>query len=188
MNILYSMVTLNQIVELNHIFIQYLYIHESQSYNNVVNQKSFREKIWATTTTLDNHHNPNGNFESAPSNNIRRDEEQEEEKTKGTTPPPQITNPSQTNKMSEFAAAGEASDAAPTGERPRMQLKPRSKAAGATGGFAATGKANPFGAARPREEILKAKGVDVAKIDAALEEKTRRLPRLSKVRFYFCLI
>jgi hypothetical protein len=85
--------------------------------------------------------------------------------------------------MSEFAAAGEgAPAAAPTGERPRMQLKPRSKAAGATGGFANTGSNNPFGAARPREEILKAKGVDVAKIDAELEERTRRLPRLSKVR------
>ncbi|GAX74199.1 hypothetical protein CEUSTIGMA_g1648.t1 [Chlamydomonas eustigma] len=56
------------------------------------------------------------------------------------------------------------------GERPRLLLQPRTKPAEVVDADKANGdqpkKSNPFGAARPREEVLKEKGVDTVTPDA----------------------
>ncbi|EGB04960.1 hypothetical protein AURANDRAFT_66808 [Aureococcus anophagefferens] len=44
----------------------------------------------------------------------------------------------------------------------------------------ASGKPNPFGAARPREETLKAKGVDVKLMDKKIEAKTTSTTRMTR--------
>ncbi|GFR52488.1 hypothetical protein Agub_g15058, partial [Astrephomene gubernaculifera] len=74
------------------------------------------------------------------------------------------------------ATSSSTQDAAPV-ERPRLKLAPRSVPAGeqasssSAGGNAEERKpaANPFGAARPREEVLKEKGVDPIKEALKLE-------------------
>jgi hypothetical protein len=42
------------------------------------------------------------------------------------------------------------------------------------------GKSNPFGNARPREEVLTAKGVDVKKMDESLEKRVEKVPRRTR--------
>ena len=68
----------------------------------------------------------------------------------------------------------------PEGGRRRLQLKPRSAEGVAAANAQRSTKSNPFGAARPREEILKAKGVDVGAMEAKLDAKTAKLPRMNK--------
>jgi hypothetical protein len=57
---------------------------------------------------------------------------------------------------------------------PKLKLAPRGSTApsGGTGtGAPAAAKSNPFGAAKPREDTLKAKGVDVVAEEAKVEAK-----------------
>mmetsp|Transcript_21099 Transcript_21099/g.38162 ORF Transcript_21099/g.38162 Transcript_21099/m.38162 type:complete len:302 (-) Transcript_21099:159-1064(-) len=67
-----------------------------------------------------------------------------------------------------------------SGVRPRLHLKPRSATAGqdhhASGG--GSSKSNPFGAAKPREEVLASKGIDASLVDKRVERKAS-VPRLS---------
>ena len=83
--------------------------------------------------------------------------------------------------MSDFSS-GNAPEV-PAG-RPRLQLKKRDPAAVAAQDRAransASGKPNPFGAAKPREETLKAKGVDAAEMDRAIEARTNAATRLTR--------
>jgi hypothetical protein len=65
-------------------------------------------------------------------------------------------------------------------ERPRLKLQPKGSTSGASGGAARSAKSNPFGAARTREEVLASKGIDAKAIDAKLDERTKRAPRLTK--------
>jgi len=84
--------------------------------------------------------------------------------------------------VSEDPAPAPAPAAAAGGaprERPRLQLKPRSAEGAAeaarsdaTGGKA---KSNPFGAAKPREEVLQKKGVDVKLVDSRIDKKAEVL-------------
>jgi len=65
-------------------------------------------------------------------------------------------------------------------ERPRLKLKPRSVTAGqptpsSSGG---SSKSNPFGAAKPREEVLASKGIDASLVDKRVERKAN-VPRLT---------
>ncbi len=83
---------------------------------------------------------------------------------------------------SSAAPNGGASEAVP-GERPRLKLQPRtlplpngepsSSAASSSGGAAAVearrSGSNPFGTARPREDVLREKGVDPIKEALRLE-------------------
>ena len=61
-------------------------------------------------------------------------------------------------------------------QRPRLNLQPRTKPVETSAEGAADGQANsqkssnPFGAARPREEVLKEKGIDVTKEDLSPKE------------------
>lgn len=65
-------------------------------------------------------------------------------------------------------------------QRRRLQLKPRSKTAGQVGGYAkSTSRSSIFGAAKPREEVLKAKGIDHRKIDKKLDERTATMPKMT---------
>ncbi|KAH8056660.1 hypothetical protein JL721_9942 [Aureococcus anophagefferens] len=57
---------------------------------------------------------------------------------------------------------------------------PKGSTSGASGGAARSAKSNPFGAARTREEVLASKGIDAKAIDAKLDERTKRAPRLTK--------
>ena len=66
------------------------------------------------------------------------------------------------------------------GQRKRLQLKPRSAEGVKAAAAARPQKSNPFGAARPREEILKSKGVDASALEKRIEAKTRTLPRMNK--------
>ena len=70
---------------------------------------------------------------------------------------------------------------APSGERPRLKLTKRSEA-GVRAAQAKSGgaKSNPFGNAKPREEVLLSKGVDALALEKRMDAKTRRLPRMSK--------
>lgn len=66
-----------------------------------------------------------------------------------------------------------------SGVRPRLQLKPRSAtASGDHGGGGSSGKSNPFGAAKPREQVLASKGIDASLVDKRVERKAS-VPRLS---------
>lgn len=78
----------------------------------------------------------------------------------------------------EAATAGPGSVAP---RRRRLQLKPRSKNLGKAGGYAksSTRPSSIFGSAKPREEVLKAKGIDHRKIDQKLEERTASVPKMS---------
>ena len=69
--------------------------------------------------------------------------------------------------LAELAASGPA----PAGERPRLKLAQRSAAPAATSVAPASSSASPFGAARPREETLRAKGVDAAEVDKKIDLK-----------------
>eukprot|EP00585_Thalassiosira_rotula_P014162 CAMPEP_0196164774 /NCGR_PEP_ID=MMETSP0911-20130528/886_1 /TAXON_ID=49265 /ORGANISM="Thalassiosira rotula, Strain GSO102" /LENGTH=159 /DNA_ID=CAMNT_0041430081 /DNA_START=23 /DNA_END=498 /DNA_ORIENTATION=- len=66
------------------------------------------------------------------------------------------------------------------GVRPRLQLKPRSATAGKSSGASGGGssKSNPFGAAKPREEVLASKGIDASLVDKRVERKAS-VPRLT---------
>mmetsp|Transcript_19534 Transcript_19534/g.40444 ORF Transcript_19534/g.40444 Transcript_19534/m.40444 type:complete len:387 (+) Transcript_19534:81-1241(+) len=66
----------------------------------------------------------------------------------------------------------------PTGERPRLHLKPRSSTATATPASPSSTKPNPFGAAKPREEVLASKGIDPTLVDTRIEKKAHA-PRLT---------
>jgi len=65
------------------------------------------------------------------------------------------------------------------GVRPRLQLKPRSAAAAqaqdahppAASSSSGSSKSNPFGAAKPREEVLASKGIDASLVDKRVERK-----------------
>lgn len=61
------------------------------------------------------------------------------------------------------------------GERKRLLLDPRKKEAGGVGSGSEAARSqsrpSPFGAARPREEVLTEKGVDWRKIDLEIEAK-----------------
>eukprot|EP00798_Chlamydomonas_sp_ICE-L_P032786 gene32786-33851_t len=74
------------------------------------------------------------------------------------------------DKWSRREAPPAAAHAPPpsAGSRPRLQLAPRSKPVEGAEESAAT-KSSIFGAARPREEVLKEKGIDVTKEDLKLE-------------------
>mmetsp|Transcript_33262 Transcript_33262/g.67113 ORF Transcript_33262/g.67113 Transcript_33262/m.67113 type:complete len:170 (-) Transcript_33262:1061-1570(-) len=70
-------------------------------------------------------------------------------------------------------------------QKKKNQLKPRSAEGAAeaarsdaTGGKA---KSNPFGAAKPREEVLQKKGVDVKLVDSRIDKKAEVL-HFTKVR------
>lgn len=71
-----------------------------------------------------------------------------------------------------------AEGASPVPQRKKLQLKPRSTA-GSTGGASQqqprqsslSSKGNPFGAAKPREEILQQRGLDVSVQDSKFERK-----------------
>jgi pyruvate/2-oxoglutarate dehydrogenase complex dihydrolipoamide acyltransferase (E2) component len=51
------------------------------------------------------------------------------------------------------------------------QLKPRSQAAASAATHASAGKSNPFGAAKPREEVLASKGIDPKLVEERIEKK-----------------
>ncbi len=60
------------------------------------------------------------------------------------------------------------------GVRPRLQLKPRSKAAPQDSSGAAAaggGSSSIFGAAKPREAVLASKGIDPTLVDKRVERK-----------------
>jgi hypothetical protein len=63
------------------------------------------------------------------------------------------------------------SPSSPPRERPRLNLAPRSAAAPAATTPAGASKASVFGAARPREEVLREQGRDAVKEDLALEHE-----------------
>eukprot|EP00978_Attheya_sp_CCMP212_P034544 scaffold145139_cov40-Attheya_sp.AAC.1 len=83
--------------------------------------------------------------------------------------------------MSSWADASDdappAAEPAPSGppRRQRLQLKPRSATAGSTAAApsssSSSGKSNPFGAAKPREEVLASKGIDAKLVDARIQKK-----------------
>lgn len=58
-----------------------------------------------------------------------------------------------------------------SGGRPRLQLKPRSKAAPQDSGAAGGGSSSIFGAAKPREAVLASKGIDPTLVDKRVERK-----------------
>ncbi|KAL7532086.1 hypothetical protein ACHAWF_004008 [Thalassiosira exigua] len=66
------------------------------------------------------------------------------------------------------------------GVRPRLRLKPRSANAGSTSQDPSprAGGSNPFGAAKPREEVLASKGIDASLVDKRVERKAS-VPRLT---------
>ena len=80
--------------------------------------------------------------------------------------------------------APERSSGGSSGGRPRLMLKKRTKPREDVGGYAkkagASARSNPFGAARPREESLKARGIDIKALDAKIDAKTTKLPRMSR--------
>ena len=81
--------------------------------------------------------------------------------------------------------APEAPAASPPAGRKRLQLKKRDPAAAAANAASlapSSGKANPFGAARPREEILQGKGVDARAEDRKREQKTLAAKRLTRMQ------
>ncbi|XP_078172158.1 eukaryotic translation initiation factor 4B1-like isoform X2 [Carex rostrata] len=59
-------------------------------------------------------------------------------------------------------------------ERTRLVLDPPKKAEGSTPTAEVRSRPSPFGAARPREEVLKEKGLDWRKVDTELEQKGSR--------------
>ncbi|KAJ4761960.1 Eukaryotic translation initiation factor 4B1 [Rhynchospora pubera] len=60
-------------------------------------------------------------------------------------------------------------------ERPRLVLDPPKRAEGSTpGAEVMRSRPSPFGTARPREEVLKEKGLDWRKIDTEIEQKGSR--------------
>ena len=61
-------------------------------------------------------------------------------------------------------------DRAPV-ERKRLQLAPRSEAGTQAAAARGGAKSNPFGAAKPREEVLAAAGVNAAEFDKKIEKK-----------------
>lgn len=66
------------------------------------------------------------------------------------------------------------------GVRPRLHLKPRSAKAAQdqAAAHASSAKSNPFGAAKPREEVLASKGIDATLVDKRVERKAH-VPRLT---------
>ncbi|XP_078432722.1 eukaryotic translation initiation factor 4B1-like [Wolffia australiana] len=66
----------------------------------------------------------------------------------------------------------------PNGERPRLVLEPRKADVGETG--ARTAKPSPFGAARPREQVLAEKGMDWRRMEAEIEVKKVARPTSSQ--------
>ena len=58
-----------------------------------------------------------------------------------------------------------------SGGRPRLQLKPRSKAAPQDSGAAGGGSSSIFGSAKPREAVLASKGIDPTLVDKRVERK-----------------
>lgn len=67
------------------------------------------------------------------------------------------------------------------GVRPRLNLKPRSATAAtdaARSGGGGSSKSNPFGAAKPREQVLASKGIDASLVDKRVERKAS-VPRLT---------
>ena len=59
----------------------------------------------------------------------------------------------------------------PPMQRKRLQLQPRSEAGAAAAQGSQSAKSNPFGAAKPREEILASKGMNAADMDKQIERK-----------------
>ena len=51
---------------------------------------------------------------------------------------------------------------------------------GEVAGYVKSDKPSPFGAARPREEILKSKGVDYKKVEEDLAKRTAKMPRMTR--------
>ncbi len=68
------------------------------------------------------------------------------------------------------------------GSRPRLQLKPRSKAAPQDSG-ASGGSSSIFGSAKPREAVLASKGIDPTLVDKRVERKAS-VARLTGECFY----
>ncbi|KAL2343107.1 hypothetical protein Fmac_004392 [Flemingia macrophylla] len=64
-------------------------------------------------------------------------------------------------------------------ERPRLVLDPPRGDGSVTDAPVKTNKGNPFGAARPREEVLAEKGLDWKKIDSEIEAKKTSRPTSS---------
>lgn len=70
-----------------------------------------------------------------------------------------------------------------SGGRPRLQLKPRSKAAPQDGGASGGGSSSIFGSAKPREAVLASKGIDPTLVDKRVERKAS-VARLTGECFY----
>ncbi|KAF7841151.1 eukaryotic translation initiation factor 4B3 [Senna tora] len=81
-------------------------------------------------------------------------------------------------KKGEFNGGGGSDRTEPAGGRPRLNLQPRSLPLSnenpeSSGNVAKPKGPNPFGEARPREEVLAEKGQDWKKIDEQLETKIK---------------
>lgn len=70
-----------------------------------------------------------------------------------------------------------------SGGRPRLQLKPRSKAAPQDSGAPGGGSSSIFGSAKPREAVLASKGIDPTLVDKRVERKAS-VARLTGECFY----
>eukprot|EP00949_MAST-11_sp_MAST-11-sp1_P001936 g1936.t1 len=70
------------------------------------------------------------------------------------------------------------SDVIPEG-RPKLKLKARSKPKTQDAASSAA-SSSIFGQAKPREQVLKAKGVDASELDSRVDAKVTRLPRMNR--------
>ena len=78
-------------------------------------------------------------------------------------------------------ASGGSPPASPPRGRPRLQLKKRDPAAAARLAQQAPRRgSNPFGDAKPREEVLTGKGIDVKAMDRKTELKAQAAHRLTR--------
>lgn len=82
-------------------------------------------------------------------------------------------------RRADAAPAGGASRS-PARGRPRLNLAPRSAAVPAPSDAAAAPKSSVFGAARPREEVLREQGRDAVKEDQALEHEAVDRPETAE--------
>ena len=82
--------------------------------------------------------------------------------------------------MASAAPAIPAAAAAPAPRAyKRMVLKKRTVAAPVA---ATTTRSSIFGSAKPREQVLREKGIDVKAVERKLDERTQRLPRMNKAQ------
>lgn len=80
------------------------------------------------------------------------------------------------------ASGGSVTPVEPEATGPKkLHLQPRGTTNTTESSSTTTAKSNPFGAAKPREEILKAKGVDIKVADEKIEAKVAK-PRYTKAQ------